>query len=83
MEELSHKTHHTEETFLRSIVKTVSYRIFIIILDFSTIYLLTGKTSVAAGFTLISNIYTTIGYFIHERVWTKIKWGKLIYKKAN
>jgi len=81
MEKLSHETHKAEETWTRSIVKTVSYRIFIIILDFGTIYLLTGKTSIAAGFTLISNVYTTIAYLIHERVWTNVKWGKVIYKK--
>lgn len=64
------------ETLSRSIAKTVSYRLFIIILDFLSIYWLSGKAQVAIGFTIISNIYTTIGYFLHERIWNKIKWGK-------
>jgi uncharacterized membrane protein len=38
------------------------------------IYLLTGKAAMAAGFMIVSNIYTTFGYFIHERVWAGIKW---------
>ncbi|MBS1523119.1 MAG: DUF2061 domain-containing protein [Bacteroidetes bacterium] len=64
------------ETLPRSIAKTISYRLFIIILDFLSIYWLSGKAQVAIGFTIISNIYTTIGYFLHERIWNKIKWGK-------
>lgn len=31
--------------------------------------------SVAVGFTIASNIYTTIAYLVHERLWTKVAWG--------
>ena len=72
--------HHSEESFRRSIVKTISYRLVILILDFTCIYLFTGKIKVAFGFMLVSNIYTTLGYFLHERIWDKIKWGKANYK---
>jgi adenylylsulfate kinase len=70
------KAIHSEATFRRSIVKTISYRVIVVILDFVAIYLFTGKISVALGFTIVSNIYTTIVYFLHERIWGKIKWGK-------
>ena len=56
-------------------MKAITYRIVIIVLDFSVIYLLTGRTDVAIGFMVISNIYTTAAYFVHERIWNKIKWG--------
>ena len=59
----------------RSIVKALTYRGIIICLDFLVIYLLTGKVATAAGFMIISNIYTTVAYFLHERVWSGIKWG--------
>jgi len=78
IENLIPKAFHSEETFRRSVVKTISYRIIIIILDFVAIYLFTGKISVALGFTIVSNIYTTVVYFFHERIWDKIKWGKRI-----
>jgi uncharacterized membrane protein len=68
------------ESFKRTIGKTVSYRIVILILDFTCIYLFTGQVKMAVGFMIVSNIYTTVGYFIHERIWDKIKWGKIIYK---
>ena len=63
-------------TVKRSLVKAITYRSVIIVLDFSAIYLLTGKVDVALGFMVVSNIYTTAAYFIHERIWNKIKWGE-------
>jgi len=45
------------------------------ILDFTAIKLFTGSTNVAGGFVIVSNIYTTIAYFIHERLWLRVKWG--------
>lgn len=59
----------------RSIVKAISYRLIIVCLDFGVIYLLTGEVKTAAGFMVISNIYTTVGYFFHERAWARIRWG--------
>ncbi len=59
----------------RSIVKAVTYRAFIVCLDFLAIYLFTGKADVAVGFMIVSNVYTTVGYFVHERIWARIRWG--------
>lgn len=64
--------HATRE---RSIVKAITYRVLIVCLDFLVIYLLTGKVLLAASFMIISNLYTTVGYFLHERVWSGIRWG--------
>jgi adenylylsulfate kinase len=80
MEQLSAESYHSRETLSRSIAKTVTYRVLIMILDFSTIYLFTGKAKIALGFMVVSNVYTTVGYFAHERIWDRIKWGKAIYK---
>jgi len=60
----------------RSIVKAITYRVVIIILDFTTIYLFTGKVNIALGFMLISNLYTTVAYYFHERIWSGIEWGR-------
>jgi uncharacterized membrane protein len=83
IEKLHPDRHHAVETLRRSVVKTVSYRVVILILDFAAIYLFTGQIKIALGFMIVSNIYTTLGYFIHERIWDKIKWGKIIYKKVG
>jgi len=76
METPSPKLTRLKDTLKRSIVKSVSYRVLIIVMDFVTVYLFTGKVNVAIGFILVSNTYTTITYFFHERLWEKIKWGK-------
>ena len=59
----------------RSVVKALTYRVVIMCLDFGTIYLFTGAVRVAVGFMIASNVYTTIAYFAHERVWSRVKWG--------
>jgi len=69
-----------KEHWTRSLTKAVTYRIVILVLDFTSVYLLTGKVEVALGFMLLSNIYTSIAYYFHERIWNRITWGK---KKAN
>ena len=63
------------ESKKRSIAKAISYRIIIITLDFFVIYFITGRLSLAFGFMIASNLYTSIVYFFHERLWNKIKWG--------
>jgi uncharacterized membrane protein len=59
----------------RSVVKALTYRAVILCLDFLVIYLFTHKVDVALGFMIVSNIYTTIAYFLHERLWARIRWG--------
>ena len=83
IEKLPPEIHHAVETLSRSVVKTLSYRITILILDFVCIYIFTGQVRIALGFMIASNIYATLGYFLHERIWGKIKWGKIIYKRVD
>jgi uncharacterized membrane protein len=63
------------ETGKRSAVKALTYRALIVLMDLIAIYLLTGRMRIALGFALISNVYTTVGYFLHERAWARIHWG--------
>ncbi|MDE2399667.1 MAG: DUF2061 domain-containing protein [Patescibacteria group bacterium] len=72
-----HTHHHPGESFRRSVVKTVTYRVAILIIDFTVIYLFTRQVKIAVGFMILSNIYTSISYFFHERIWDNIKWGKI------
>ncbi|HUK05083.1 MAG TPA: DUF2061 domain-containing protein [Burkholderiales bacterium] len=59
----------------RSAVKALTYRLIIMTLDFGAIYFFTGAIRVAVGFMIVSNIYTTLAYFAHERLWSRISWG--------
>jgi uncharacterized membrane protein len=65
-----------KEHWKRSAAKAVTYRVLILALDFAAIYLFTGKLEIAFWFMVVSNIYTTVAYFAHERAWDRVHWGK-------
>lgn len=70
--------HHARPTAplgRRSLVKAVTYRLVVMCADALAIYILTGQWKVAAGFMIASNIYTTVLYVVHERIWARISWG--------
>ena len=80
IEKLFSNPHQGEDKMSRSVAKTISYRLLILILDFTSIYLFTGKIKIAIGFMVVSNVYTTGIYFLFERTLEKIKWGRIAYK---
>ena len=61
----------------RSLAKAITYRLIVMCADAVAIYLLPGRWRVAAGFMIASNLYTTVLYFLHERAWTHIGWGRI------
>jgi adenylylsulfate kinase len=65
-----------KERWTRSLVKAVTYRVVIIILDFVSVYVLSGKVETALWFMIVSNVYTSVAYFFHERIWNAINWGR-------
>lgn len=60
----------------RSFTKAVTFRVVIVALDVPVVYLLTGRLDLAVVFTVVSNLYASIAYYMHERIWNKIGWGK-------
>lgn len=64
------------ETSLRSIVKTVTWRLTGSGATFLVSYAMTGNLTVSGTIAVVQMISNTILYYIHERVWNKIKWGK-------
>jgi len=65
------------ETHTRSVVKTFTYRIIIIISIFTITYFTTKRLNDAASITGITTITGTTIYYLHERVWSQIKWGRM------
>jgi len=65
---MNNERHGFKENWPRSLTKALTYRVLLLILDFASIYLLSGRLEVAFGFAMISNIYTSIAYYVHERV---------------
>ena len=67
---------HSKEHWTRSLVKTAIYRIVIMSMDFTSTYLITGTLAASLEFMFVSNIYTTITYYVYERLWNKTDWRK-------
>jgi uncharacterized membrane protein len=65
------------DTSFRSLVKTVSWRITGSTATFLIAFLLTGNLTVAGIIGVTQMISNSILYFMHERIWNKIKWGKI------
>ncbi len=61
----------------RSLVKTITYRLIILISTFTITYLLTGEIQLTLGITFFVNVMNTLLYFFHERLWNTISWGKV------
>lgn len=65
-----------EEKLKRSLVKTVSWRVVGTIATIVISYLITGTLTLAFSIGIIELVSKLVLYFIHERAWNKIKWGK-------
>lgn len=60
----------------RSIVKAVSWRITGTVDTIVVSYLVTGKMTVAISIGAVE-VFTKIGlYYLHERVWNRISYGR-------
>lgn len=65
------------ETHKRSILKTIVYRITVSIILAIISWHFTGDLTKTSAITIIYNIVVIIFYYIHERIWIKIKWGRV------
>jgi uncharacterized membrane protein len=64
------------DTPVRSLAKAVSWRITGTIDTFLISWVITGQALLASGIAL-TEILTKVGlYWLHERVWTRVKWGR-------
>lgn len=61
----------------RSIVKAITYRILILCSDALIIFAITHRYDITLGVIFVSNIASTIMYFIHERAWNNVRWGRV------
>lgn len=64
------------ETHARTVARMISYRITAFALTIPFTYYLTGNLTSAFEGSAILHIALTLDYYIHERIWLKIKWGK-------
>ena len=61
----------------RSVVKSLTFRVLVVIADLIVIYLITRRIDTTLTVTIFTNLASTALYFLHERVWNKIQWGRV------
>ncbi len=60
----------------RTILKTISFRIVASLLTVIIVYIFTKELIISFGVGIVEAISKMIFYYIHERIWDKINWGK-------
>lgn len=68
-------------TYLRSFVKGAVWEFISFIITFTIIYLIYGDFKTSFWFSLALTLLKSSIFFFHERLWKKIKWGKIKDKR--
>jgi uncharacterized membrane protein len=63
-------------TIQRSLAKTVTYRLISSAIGFLVVWALSGNIKASAMFSIAELVYKPLQYYIHERIWQRIKWGR-------
>jgi hypothetical protein len=64
------------ENARRSLVKAVSWRIVGTVDTFVLTFIVTGKLVWAASVSALELCTKVLLFWLHERIWNKIKWGR-------
>jgi len=64
------------DSAVRSLAKAVSWRVTGTIDTFLISWLITGQVLLASGIALTEIMTKILLFWLHERVWNKISWGK-------
>ena len=68
-------------TYERSFVKGLVWELISFLIVIVAVYLVYGNLATSIQFSIALTIVKIPLFFIHERVWKMIKWGKLKDKK--
>lgn len=60
----------------RSLAKSMTWRLIAIISTFVIVYVMTKDFTFATSITIISNVINFVLYYIHERIWLQVRWGR-------
>lgn len=65
------------ETRKRSIAKALSWRLFATVITTLVVLILTGQLIFAAKIGLLDTTIKLAAYFVHERLWLRVPYGRL------
>lgn len=65
------------DTHLRSVLKSISYRVFGTLSTMLISFIFTGSVPISLSIGGVEFVSKFFLYYTHERVWEKIKFGKI------
>lgn len=68
-------TRSPHQRLSRALVKTLLYRILMVVITVAVAFLFTGNTGDALSIGILSNLIKTGTYYGYERLWDRITWG--------
>jgi len=63
-------------TRARSLTKGITWRIIALFVTVSLVYIFTGDVALTAQIGLLDLAAKFLFYYLHERAWNEISWGK-------
>jgi uncharacterized membrane protein len=66
----------TNDKQCRSLLKTLTWRVIATLTTASLVYLFTGELKLAAEVGVLEVALKLLFYYVHERGWERVTWGK-------
>ena len=65
------------ESHSRSIVKAVTWRAGGTVVTFFVAWMITGEATLSVGIGLLDSLVKVGAFYLHERMWNRLRFGKL------
>lgn len=65
------------ETKTRTFIKTIIYRLWEILTTYLLLLIMGQSWDQALLPTIIINVVWMVAYYVYERIWNKIQWGRI------
>ncbi len=71
------------ESHTRTVIKATSWRVIASMTTMAIVYALTREWTITLGAGILEAVSKMIFYYLHERAWGKIEWGKQKHPLEN
>ena len=68
-------TRSPHQRLSRAVVKTLLYRVLMVVITVVVAFFVTGNTADALSIGLVANLVKTGTYYGYERLWDRVSWG--------
>lgn len=68
---------------IRSFVKAMTWRVGGSTASLFVAYVITGDLEVSGAIGVADFVFKTVAYYVHERIWASIEWGRSYRHEAK